>query len=156
MKKIIMIVLVLVSVGCSLYDYGMDYYFMQKIQKTDIYYHEDFNELHTIDDIRTYLNDKIKYRSDKTEYWSTTKETLTKGYGDCEDYAIAFMNIYYVVFNEKCDLAAVHTKQRTVVQGGFVNHALILLPNDILISPRSNMKVHEEIKFIYQFDLFFK
>lgn len=44
--------------------------------------------------VNEYFNDQIKYRNDskvwgKSDYWASPLETVGKGFGDCDDYAIA-------------------------------------------------------------------
>lgn len=44
--------------------------------------------------VNRFFNGQIQYRSDEEvygqlEYWATSQETLLKGFGDCDDYAIA-------------------------------------------------------------------
>lgn len=155
MKKIIVVLLVVMSFGCSIYDVTMDAVYISKIKKAEIYYHEDFKALHSLDDIHTYLNTHIDYKQDTWDTWSTTEEILTRGYGDCEDFAIAFMNIYFVVFGEKLDFILVDLS-RTVVKGGWIDHALIISSNGNSLSPQSGeINQSYEICFKYNFDLFF-
>jgi len=47
-----------------------------------------------IEAVNNYINARIEYKPDsdvwgKSDYWATIAETLGKGYGDCDDYAIA-------------------------------------------------------------------
>lgn len=47
-----------------------------------------------LQEVNTVINQRISYRSDKAnhgrlDYWSSLDETLKRGSGDCEDYAIA-------------------------------------------------------------------
>nr|WP_321268429.1 transglutaminase-like cysteine peptidase [uncultured Sulfurimonas sp.] len=51
------------------------------------------SEFKQLTKINIFLNQKLKYKSDKkinniSDYWSTPKEFLAVGFGDCEDYAI--------------------------------------------------------------------
>lgn len=39
--------------------------------------------------INTYINKTIEYRREADDIWSTVSDTLNRGWGDCEDYAIA-------------------------------------------------------------------
>lgn len=66
------------------------------------------------------INDATKYRVD--DHWSTPKEFLINGYGDCEDYAIAkyFTLIEIGVPKEKLFLSVVKIKGET-------NYHMILL-----------------------------
>ena len=152
MKKIILGMLVLLSFGCSLYDVTADAFYESKIQRVAVYYHEDFLELQSIDDIVYYVNTHVTYKSEEADVWSTAKETLTRGYGDCEDFAILFMNIYYVMSGIKLDVASSY---RYVV-GGLVGHLFVVLEPHILLSPQSGrIDRTSTINNIYSFDLFF-
>ena len=42
----------------------------------------------SLDDLRIYVVHNIKYKSDPPEYWQAPQETIDKGTGDCEDFAI--------------------------------------------------------------------
>lgn len=58
-----------------------------KILKSD-------NESQKLADVNDYFNRKIRFSDDKsvwgaTDYWATPIESLVKGSGDCEDFAIA-------------------------------------------------------------------
>ena len=66
------------------------------------------------------INDATKYRVD--DHWSTPKEFLINGYGDCEDYAIAkyFTLIEIGIPKEKLFLSVVKIKGET-------NYHMILL-----------------------------
>ncbi len=33
----------------------------------------------------------VKYKSERTDYWSTPGETIARGYGDCDDYAHVYL-----------------------------------------------------------------
>ncbi len=48
--------------------------------------------------VNTWVNDKITYAEDsklyrKADYWASARETLQRGAGDCEDFAIAKMEL---------------------------------------------------------------
>ena len=52
------------------------------------------NELQKLADVNDYFNRKLRFGDDKTiwgvtDYWATPIESLIKGSGDCEDFAIA-------------------------------------------------------------------
>ena len=159
MKKIILVLLVLVSVGCSLGDEILDDVFKSHINKSEIYYHVDFDNMRSYMDIVFYLNEHITYKEDAfygwDDYWQSPQETFERGYGDCEDFAIAFINIYYVIFGEKCNLVVVWDS-REVVAGGIINHAIIELNLGGLIDPRSGKAYPKSsVNYRYAFDLFF-
>ena len=159
MEKIIIILIGIVFTGCTL-EYSpeelnqlQDDEFNSKINKTEIYYNNDFNDLKTIEDIIFYMRSNIELRFEEVDTWSTAEETLSRGYGDCEDFAIVFMNIYYIVTGNKSDLVAVF--YRDIVEGGNVNHAMVLLNDSIIISAQSGIEYSFLISYKYDFDLFF-
>lgn len=43
--------------------------------------------------INTAVNTTLEYRNDKGDHWATLAESAARGYGDCEDYAIAKMQL---------------------------------------------------------------
>ncbi|PCI02380.1 MAG: hypothetical protein COB78_13425 [Hyphomicrobiales bacterium] len=43
--------------------------------------------------INSVVNRTIKYRSDRGDHWASVAESAARGYGDCEDYAIAKMQL---------------------------------------------------------------
>jgi hypothetical protein len=156
MKKIVLILLVLMSLSCSLYDVVADAVYEIRIQKADIYYHEDFESLHTIEDIQDYLYDNLAYKADTTDSWSNAEKTFSEGYGDCDDFAILFMNIYYIVFGDKLDFALIDYF-RTVSEGGStVGHVALITPQGEIISARGEgISQNVFIGYYYSFDLFF-
>jgi len=160
MKNILLVLVSLMFMGCSL-EYSpeelnqlQDDEFNSKINKTEIYYNNDFNDLKTIEDIIFYMRSNIELRFEEVDTWPTAEETLSRGYGDCEDFAIVFMNIYYIVAGNKSDLVAVF--YRDIIEGGDVNHAMVLLNDSIIISAQSGEEYYYTIGYKYSFDLFFR
>jgi len=84
-----------------------------------------FKELSTtrqkIEAVNNYINARVEYRPDievwgKTDYWASVDETLTKGYGDCDDYAIAkYFTLKEVGFSED-DMRIVVLKDHSINQ----------------------------------------
>ena len=160
MKKIIGVgILVVLLMGCNIVigDDLQDTVNLSKITKSELIYNKEWEELRSVWDIVYWIDRNIHYVSDgEYDIWSPAWETLERGYGDCEDYCILFMNIYYVVFEEKCDLIAVNAINRALVNGGFVNHAEILFEDGTVLDP-TNIKWYENrtVGYLYDFDLFF-
>lgn len=65
MKKIIILLLVVLSFGCSIYDVASDLVYTARIKKAEIYYLEEFYSLHSIEAIQWYINKNIKYKADE-------------------------------------------------------------------------------------------
>ena len=55
-------------------------------------YLSEVKNLTTVDKLATYIK-KIKYISDKKDYWQTPVETFIRGKGDCEDFARLALDI---------------------------------------------------------------
>jgi predicted transglutaminase-like cysteine proteinase len=47
-----------------------------------------------IEEVNIWVNSQIQYREDNGDQWSSPAQTLARGHGDCEDFAIAK---YYVL-----------------------------------------------------------
>ncbi len=89
-------------------------------------YYDDYSSIENYTDISNWINDRVYYKVDKIEWWSSPLETVTRGYGDCDDFSILFINIAYIVFDVKSELIAVDIdNMRTVVSGGNATHALV-------------------------------
>ena len=90
----------------------------EKIQKTNLIYMEEWEELENWQDIVMWIWAKVYYSPDgEKDIWSTPLETLNRGKGDCEDFVILFMNIYYVRFGVKLDMVVLDMNKRTKVNG---------------------------------------
>lgn len=156
MKKISLLVIIsCLSFSCSLYNDISDSVYSSRIKKVAVYYHEDFEDLHILNDIIKYIQTHVKYASEEGDTWSTAEETLTRGYGDCEDFAILFMNIYYVVFGVESEMVLVDNRKIEEVKEGYVNHALVRLDNGKIISPRGGFTDITPVGYSYSFDELF-
>lgn len=56
--------------------------------------HKNDSDVRKVDVVNGFFNKNIVYKKDDTfgpkkDHWSTAEETLSRGYGDCEDYALA-------------------------------------------------------------------
>ena len=66
-----------------------------------------------------------------------------------------FMNIYYVLYNEKCTFVCVWAGRESG-GGGKINHAVVQLPDGNIIDPKTGeLCNHYDIEYRYDFDLFF-
>jgi len=157
MKKILLVIIVIIGMsGCSLSveDQVYNILFEGQINKSDLYY-ADFSSISTISDIPIYLRENIDYVRDEVSEWSTAKETLERGYGDCEDITIAYMNILYIRFNMKAELILVDTRVVEAGGGGRMNHCIVRLPNGTTIGSHSGAILNYTTGYSYSFNLFF-
>lgn len=56
--------------------------------------HKNDSDVKKVDVVNRFFNTNVVYKKDdsfgpKKDHWSTAEETLSRGYGDCEDYALA-------------------------------------------------------------------
>ena len=123
-------------------------------------YQIDIKSITVLTDISLYIKACIQYREDATDAWANPQETIERGYGDCDDMAILFMNIAYFEFGIKCDFVAVNsanvTKRdypysQTIVSGGSVNHALVYYDGNYY-DPLCGLVNCEKVGYTYSFD----
>lgn len=149
--KYLILVLALFLTSCA-FDIATDAYFSEIYKDTPLYY-GNFNEVKTREDISSFIRKRVSYRSDFIDSKSSPQQTLDNGYGDCEDFAILYLNILYVVFREKGELALVDSAdQRTIEEGGKITHVIVRLPSGVLIEPQTGKIVDYPVGYSYKFD----
>ena len=148
MKNVIVGIMLCLFMGCSLVNNYYDSEIENLLDGKQLYY-GDFEEIKTVQEIGYYLIQKIDYKVDEVEEWSNPEETLNRGYGDCDDYAILYLNILYVRFGIKGSLAVVN-HSREIVNGGITNHVVVF--NDKIIEPQNGQEVLYDIGYIFSFD----
>ena len=119
MKKIIVLSAILLA-GCN---DMMDLYLGSQLP-LDLYDSEEWGNLETERQIGDWIRENIKYEWDYTNHNQGPEETLKRGKGDCEDFAILFMCIAYFELGERYSLAYLDTG-RAVESGGWVTHAVV-------------------------------
>lgn len=154
MKKLTAVLLattcLLLSTSCAA-DYPTDLSLRETVAGRHLYY-GDFSEIETRRDIVPYIRARVSYKSESVDEATDPEHTLSRGYGDCEDFAILYMNILYVVFQEESSIACVDIdKRRAVVEGGSVNHAIVQLQDGQLIEPQSGYVVDCPVGYRFSF-----
>lgn len=92
-----------------------------------------------------YIQTKVSYKADVgPDQWSSPQETLARRYGDCDDYSILFINLIYILTGEKFSLILVDNNltqysSRAVVDGGYINHAIVQAPNGRYVEPQNGL-----------------
>lgn len=129
MKKLLVLLLPLLFISCAqIADNMTDIDLSIKASGHSLYYSDDFNNISSYSDIDNWIGKNITYKSESSDVWQNPEETIKKGYGDCEDFAILYMNILYVRFGIKAVLVICDSDKmtaRTVVDGGEINHAIL-------------------------------
>jgi hypothetical protein len=155
MKAIVPIILAVLFTSCEpMFNSIIDEMNYNNIDGMELY-NGDFSDIGEPKDIARWIAKNIGYKYDNGDYWQSPKETMNRGTGDCEDMAILYINILYVKFGIKSDLALIQ-ESRQVVEGGKYNHAVVSLPDGRLISAQGGRECHEKVRFIYTFDEIFK
>lgn len=121
----------------------------------------EFDCINSIQDIAKYYNNNgYYYKADIGDYCKTPKEMVNDKYGDCEDYAVLFLNICKVRMNIEGSLIVVNLNDRAIVSGGFVNHVMVVI-NGRVYEPQngSELSTYEywesRIGYIYSFGTIF-
>ncbi len=108
--------------------------------------------IETFKDISIFLKENIYYKSEYPDKWSSPKTVLERGYGDCEDYAILFMDIAYYCLGIKVDLVIVNISNRRIVNGQRSNHADIYYNGEIFSVMRGIYYQEDlDIQFLYTY-----
>lgn len=119
-----------------------------------LYYCDGFNSLNSYSDISNWIATNVTYKSESNDNWQEPKTTVQKGTGDCEDFAILYMNILYVRFGIKADLIILDhdNMTRTIMDGGKINHAIIYFAGKY-IDPQKGIEYRpSKIGYKYSFD----
>ena len=157
MKKIVVFLFVLFSTllnySCELYNYTADAIYSDMASGHDLYYLEDYDDLTNVYLISNYIDRNVRYKSEDVDRWSNPENTINRGYGDCEDFAILFMCIAYYSMGIKYDLVLVDDS-RKIEDGGFTNHACVRY-NGKVIDPIIGRPVDYDVCFSYSFDKVF-
>lgn len=148
-KIILVIVSVLFFSSC---DFAVDGFFSEIFKDIPLYY-GDFTEIENEGQISPWINARVEYK--KIGDGQSPKETLRRGEGDCDSFVLLYMNILYVRFGIKSTFCLV-VSGRNIVEGGFVNHAIIRMPSGRLIEAQQGKMVDYSIGYEYSFDHVFK
>lgn len=115
-------------------------------------FYGDFSAIDSLWDIPYWMDKYVTFK-ETTEVLSP-KEVMKRGFGDCDGYALLFMNIAYVRFGIKPSLCLVDYS-RAIVDGGYVNHAIVKV-NGKYYHAQSGQKYTGSIGYEYSFDHVFE
>ena len=155
MKKVILLVMIVMSFGCNIAYEVLDEYYEADMEGHRLYYSDEFENLES-QDIVPYLKSNIEY--DGSKGYQNLETSLNTGVGNCTSYAIAYANVLYYVTGIKANVIIVdgYSNSRSVVNGGFdSNHAIVELPDGTQIEPQNGKEYNFEVLYRYEFDLIF-
>ena len=153
MKGLVIIIIVLLSMSCQIAWEISDEIYYSQIEVSDIEKFELPQFVNSNFSIAMYIRDLIEFRIIENEIPSV-QTVLEQGYGDCTGFCVIFINIYYQIHGEKCNMVFVE-QNRGVVNGGEVDHAVVELPDGTLIEPQTGKAVNYNIGYRYKFNELF-
>ena len=164
--KIAVLAMVLLLTGCDLYN---DSYYGNMANNHDLFY-GDFSEIQDISGISAYIRKYVTPKPDIEDLWSNPSITLSRGYGDCEDLAILYLNIAYVRFGIKgsillidiLDMSSLPSNyaNKSIISGGFTDHAVIEIEGKVFAPITGNFcgfydEILNDVGFRYNFNEIF-
>lgn len=146
--------------GC---DISTDLFYSLRANNHTLYYSDDFKWCKSSEDICMFFRDKkLLYISDSMDNWKNPEQTIVDAGGDCEDFCILFLNILYINTGIKGEIALIDESitSRNIVNGGNINHAVIIIDNCIfdVIGERAYSELETskfDIGYTYTFDEIF-
>lgn len=155
MKNIILLLTVVLSSAFMSCDMVID-----AIQENAVcgqsLYDGSFPQMETIEDVSDYVMDNLTYVQDGVlTSLAGPEESLSRGYGDCDEYSLAFMDVAYYTLGLKFDFASVYVEdeqQRSVGIGGLVNHAVVSLNGQLYSVYNGTVITDYEASYYYSFD----
>lgn len=136
--------------GCKqISDIRSDMMYKEDFEKVSLYY-GDFSKVKSMSLLPYWMGKRIDYVpfNDVRE----PREVLESGLGDCDGFALVYMNVAYVKYGVKCDLAYVLVNGKAVVSGGKADHAVVRLPSGTYLHAQTGMEYKGDIAYIYTFD----
>ena len=158
MKQFLVILMVFTLVSCEYLEYAEDDMMDKALEDTYCnmpLYFTNYTGIDDISDISDWLQYRIDYRECDDVY--TPEEVLTQGWGDCDGFTLAWMNIAFIRFGIKTSIVFVDDDEaRKVVKGGDINHVVVQLPNGVQIEPQTGWVCDYPIRYIFSFNTVFR
>ena len=159
MKRLFLIISVMFLFGC---DQLTDSFLSDCAKGHDLYYTEEWDSLNSFHDIGDWMRENIEYRSDDVYCWSNPRDTVRRGYGDCNDKALLFANMAYFVMGIKMDIVVVKQSEMesdinwsgAIEGGGIVDHCMVRYDGQIYNMNGSPYK--GPVGYSYSFDFCFR
>lgn len=127
MKKLILLVCVMCLFNCDLLK-DTD---IQLNSNNKIYYHDDFMGKDTPEKVIQYLNDNLYVVDVIPNDFQTVEDIFKRTAGDYLDYAICFLNIFYLNTGIMCDIAVLNYYYHPYNATKDVNSVGIIFNNNV-------------------------
>ena len=151
MKKILGVILVVLTLSSceQIINYGTDAATGSRYSDMDIYY-GPFLGVETEADIPYWMDMHVHYKTNKDTVQSP-EEFVSSGYGDCDEFALLYLDIMYVVFRKKGEICIVKSGRTVEAGGRDYNHTVVRYGSTI-IEPMTGKVAHYEVGYSYAFD----
>lgn len=172
-KTCLILALILISVSCehNLMTRVMDNFIYSELENIEYYDFEEYRLPEGVDiweygyfncieginsfkGIAQWIEHNIDYIPDVAGKFYSPEQTLKRGGGDCEDYAILFLNLAHKVLGETGSLVVVNTNDvgRTIVEGGAIDHAIVMFNGELISAFTGRVYDDVPIRYIYSFE----
>ncbi len=153
-KTTLILMLAVSASSCSML---MDEIVYSAMSDMPEYYMEEWEDLSDFHAIGQYIKDHVKYESDGlTSKTQPPEATMSRGKGDCEDFALLFMNIANVALGVNMDLVVTDKPtNRTVDAGGIPWHVAVRY-NGKVYEPQNGYQLNYEIRYSYTYQEVFR
>ncbi len=159
MKKILFVLFpILLLTSCDIILNEAIDYFQEAAVTNKSLYDGDFPEMKTFEEVAAYVMENIDYiQDDLLTPVAGPKESLERGYGDCDEFSLAFMNVAFFTLGIKFDFASTlvpegSTANRHIGEGGIINHALVMLDGVLYSAYNGRPCPDLPISYYYYFD----
>lgn len=150
MKNIVLVILAVISLSSckQVMDYGTDCSMRDRYCNIPLY-PCNFKQVFNRASIPSWIDYYMDYR--ESSDLQTPTECMQSGYGDCEEWALLYLNIRYMRFQEKGELCLVQSGRTVEAGGQSCNHAVVRY-GSTLIDPMNGNEVNYEVCYSYAFD----
>ena len=154
MNKIMILIVVLILLsGCNMVQ---DIYTYSLIgEGFDTFYMEEWETISSIKDAMVWIKYNVELEEDDVDIWKSPKDTISDGFGDCEDIAVLLCNIMFISSGIEMNVVTV-MEERSIVSGGSINHTIAEYDGifyDIMFGDIIN---DIDVGYIYTFNEIFK
>ncbi len=152
MRQLIIIISIISITSCSWNNFVDSEIFshLEPIQLYD-YAEYDLTEITTYREIALFNRSLINYQTESGEKMTSPKDTINLGFGDCDEYALMFMNVAYLTQDVKMSFVMINL-ERSVVSGGNGNHYDVMYEGVVYSAQTGRVSEQQEILYSYTFD----
>lgn len=119
-------------------------------------YYGNFEGITDFKTLSVWIKKNVEYKNEYPDRWSDPRAVVSRGYGDCDDYALLYLNIAYILWGVELDFVAVNNLNRQDPEIE-PNHAEIRYRwNNYDIYTGERIDEVTYIHYMYEFDELFR